>query len=186
MKKALVGAFVGALLVFGWQAISHMFMHHHDRAYKQIADQENVIQTLSSIFKEEGQYLVPRSNANSSQEEMQRFDESRKGKPWALVTYHTAANNDMAISALRSYSAAFVCVLIFIWLIGRDRDSFFTIFIKSLAFGFFAFTYVHYNNNIWLETPWEVIRPELLDILVAWGLCGLWLGMYLRRRQTTR
>jgi hypothetical protein len=183
MKKSIIGALIGSLLVFGWQALSHMFLHHHDAAYKQVINQENVIKTLSTYFKEDGQYLVPRSNLSASQDEMAKYNENMKGKPWALVTYHAADDSDMAMSALRSFTTAILCVLIFIWLIGKNNNNFRSIFLKSLGLAIFAFLFVWYNNNIWLQTPWEVIRPELFDLLVAWGLCGAWLGYWLPRKQ---
>jgi hypothetical protein len=182
MKRAILGALVGAILVFGWQAVSHMFLHHHDAAYKQVAGQDAAIQTLSGIFKEDGQYLVPRSNPNSSQEEMARYDAGMQGKPWALVTWHQAEHTDMAMAALRSFTTAFLCVLIFIWLIGKP-PGFGSVLAKSIGIGIFVFLFVYYNSNIWLQTPWEVIRPELIDLLAAWGLCGIWLGWWLNRRK---
>lgn len=184
MKKALIGSLIGAILVFGWQAAAHMFMHHHDTSYKQVPGQDSVINSLSGIFKEDGQYLVPRANPNSSQEEMVKFDEGMKGKPWALVTYHTADNYNMGMSALRSFTTAFLSVLILILLMGKNPGSFFTIFLKSLGIAVFVFLFVWYNSNIWLQTPWEVIRPELIDLLAAWGLCGIWLGWWLNSGKT--
>ena len=183
MKRAIIGALVGAILVFGWQAVSHMFLHHHDEAYKQIAGQENVIQTLSTLFKEDGQYLVPRSNLNATQEETAKFDEGMKGQPWAIVTYHTTDDSNMAMSAIRSYTTAFLSILLFIGLIGKNHGGFLNIVLKSLGIAIFVFLYVYYNSNIWLQTPWEVIRPELLDLLAAWGLCGIWLGLWLNAKK---
>ncbi|MGI8635049.1 MAG: hypothetical protein ACR2KZ_06565, partial [Segetibacter sp.] len=82
-------------LFFGWQAISHIFLRYHDSAYKQIAVQDNLINSLSGVFKEDGQYLVPGSNLNASQEEMAKYDEGMKGKPFALITYHAADKSHM-------------------------------------------------------------------------------------------
>lgn len=114
MKKATIGAVVGAILVFGWQAVSHMFLHHHDEAYRQVAGQDNVIQTLSSVFKEDGQYLIPRSDPNASQDDMAKYDEAMKGKPWALVTYHSNYINDMGMAIARSYTTAcLVCYCLY-------------------------------------------------------------------------
>lgn len=59
MKKAIIGALVGAILVFGWQAVSHLFLNYHDSAFKQVAGQEQLIETLTGVIKEDGQYLVP-------------------------------------------------------------------------------------------------------------------------------
>src|SRR4051812_27894628 len=107
MKRAIIGALVSAILVFGWQAVSHMFLRYHDSAYRQVPNQDNVIQTLSTVLKEDGQYLVPRSNPAASQEEMARFDEGMKGKPWALVTFHSADKSNMGLAAIRSFVTAF-------------------------------------------------------------------------------
>ena len=186
MKKAIVGALIGAILVFGWQAISHMFLRHHDTAYRQIAGQDSLIQSLSGFFKEDGQYLVPRSNPNGSQEEMAKYNESMHGKPWALITFHRADNSNMGIAAIRSFTTAFLSVLIFIWLIGKNPRNFLTVVIKSIAVACFVFLFVYYNSNIWLQTPWDVISPELIDLLAAWTLCGIWLGWWLNRRQVRR
>ncbi len=163
-----------------------MFLSYHHAAYKQVAGQENVILTLSGIFKQDGQYVVPRSNPNSSQEEMAKFDKGRQGKPWAIITYHTALKSDMGMAAARSYTTAFLSVLIFILLMGKNHGTFLTIFFKSIGIAIFVFAFVYYNSNIWLQTPWEVIRPELIDLLAAWGLCGVWLGWWLNKGRERR
>ena len=186
MKKAIIGALVGAILVFGWQATSHLFFHYHDTAYKQIAGQEEVINTLSGVFKEDGQYLVPRSNPNSSQEEMAKYDEGMKGKPFALVTYHTADKSNMGMSAIRSYTTALLSILILILILGNNPGNYLSVFLKCIGIAVFVFLFVYYNSNIWLQTPWEVIRPELYDLLAAWGLCGIWLGWWLNRKKVRR
>jgi hypothetical protein len=186
MKKALIGALVGAILVFGWQAVSHLFFRYHDSAYRQVAGQDDLIQTLSGIFKEDGQYLVPRSNPNASQEEMAKYDAAMKGKPFALITYHAADRSNMGMSAIRSYTTAFLSILIFIAIMGKSHGKFFDVFLKSIGIGLFVFLFVYYNSNIWLQTPWDVIRPELIDLIAAWGLCGIWLGWWLNKRRERR
>lgn len=181
MKKAIIGALVGAILVFGWQAVSNLFLPAHDAAYRQVANQNDALQTLSTIFTEDGQYLVPRSKPTASQEEMASFNESMQGRPWALITYHTRYKSDMQLAALRSFTVAFLSVLILILVLGKYPGNFLGVFFKCLSIGAFVFIFVYYNQNIWLQTPWEVIRPELIDLMVAWGLCGLWLGYWLNR-----
>jgi hypothetical protein len=183
MKKAVIGAFVGAIIVFGWQAFSNMVLPHHESQYKQVPDQEKVINTLSQYIKEDGQYLVPRSNAGASAEEENAFQENLKGKPSALIAFHKSHEMNMGVSAFRSFVTAFICVLIFIWLIGRNPGNFVSILLKSIGIGFFAFMLVWYNNNIWLQTPWEVLRAELIDIMVSFTLLGLWLGYFLKNNR---
>jgi hypothetical protein len=186
MKRAIIGALVGAILVFGWQAVAHMFLHHHDAAFKKVPNQEAVISNLSSTLKEEGQYLIPRSDLQSTQEEMVRFNEGMKGKPWAVVTYHTSYKNDMGIAITRSFVTAFLCVLILIGILGKNPGNLGSIFAKCLGVAVFMFLFVYYNSNIWMQTPWEVIQGELVDLLVAWSLCGIWLGYWFNRKKKVK
>lgn len=181
MKKVLIGTLVGAILVFGWQAVAHMAMHHHDAGYKPSANDEAVLNALSANMKDEGQYYVPAINMNATAEEQQKLMESRKGKPWAIIAYHPSFDEDMGSSILRSFVTALLCVAIFIALMGRYPGNFLSVFLKGLGIGFFSFMFIWYNQNIWMQTPWSVISGELIDNLVAWGLCGLWLGWWLNR-----
>jgi hypothetical protein len=185
MKRLIIGALFGAVLVFGWQAVGHMFMHYHDAAYKAIPGDQNILSALTSAVKDEGQYYIPNMNPKATEEERERYMKESIGKPWALITYHPTATDNMGMRAFRSFTTAFLSVLIFIWLIGKAPGSFSTVLLKALGLGFLMFMYVWYNQNIWMETPWDVIKGELIDLLIAWGLCGLWLGWWLNRRQRT-
>lgn len=182
MKKALIGALVGAILVFGWQAVSNMFLHYHEPAYRQVANQDTVISYLSAAFQQEGQYMVPIHDANTSNEEREKYMESRIGKPWAQVIFHPQMKNDMDTNMIRSFGTAFLCVLILIGIMGSKPGAMGTIFLKTIGAGFFAFMFTWYNQHVWLQVPWEAVQPELFDSLAAWGLCGLWLGFYLKRK----
>ena len=182
MKKAIIGAFVGAILVFGWQSVAHTVMHHHDAGYKTVPNQDSVIAGFTSIFKEEGQYFVPMIDLITTSEEREKWMKSMEGKPWAMVVYHSAMKGDMTMQMIRSFFTAFLCVLLLIGILGKFPGSFGNIFLKCLGAGFFTFMFVWYNQNIWMFTPWEVVQGELIDSLVAWGLCGLWLGQFLKKK----
>lgn len=181
MKKALIGALVGAILVFGWQTIAHTVMHHHDAGYKTVPNQDSVIAGFTNIFKQDGQYFVPLLDMKATSEEREKWMKSMEGKPWAMVTYHSSFKGDMITPMIRGFATAFLCVLLLIGILGKNPGAFGVIFLKSIAAGFFSFMFIWYNQNIWMQTPWEVIQGEMIDCLVAWGLCGLWLGKYLKK-----
>jgi hypothetical protein len=181
MKRFIIGTLVGAVIVFTWQSAAHMFMNHHDDAFKIVPSQNAVIDILSGLFTEEGQYLVPRTDLNASAEDMQKHDEAMMGKPWAMVTYHPKFESNMGMSALRGFCTAILCVMLFIWILGTNPGTISNVLLKGFALGLLMFLFIYYNSNIWMQTPWSVIKGELIDCLVAWGLCGLWLGWWLNR-----
>ena len=98
MKKVFIGTLVGAILVFGWQAVSNMIMHHHDGRYRTAANDEPILNALSANMKEEGQCYVPAINMNATAEEQQQLTDSRKGKPWAIIAYHPSFDENMGSS----------------------------------------------------------------------------------------
>jgi hypothetical protein len=101
MKKLLLGAIVGGILVFAWQTLSWTVLHLHDPEYKQASSQDAVITSLGQL--EEGQYLVPRASTTASMKEMEDFGKSMEGKPWAIVTYHKSYKMDMTMNIIRGF-----------------------------------------------------------------------------------
>lgn len=179
MKRYLIGSLVGGILLFAWQSIAHMGMHHHDAAYKMVPNENAVMAALNSSITAEGQYLLPGMNPNASEEEQQKYNEAVANKPWAIITYHPAYNMNMTTNILRGFCNAILCALLFIIIIGKNSGRFMPILLKAIGFGFFAFMYVWYNQNIWMQTPWDVLQGELIDHFIAWALCGAWLGWWL-------
>lgn len=184
MKKTIIATLVGAIIIFAWQSVAWVLLKHHDAAYKQVANQDSVMNSLNSFFTEEGQYVIPRADANASQKDQAEFTEKNIGKPWALVTYHKAYKGDMNAALVRGFLISLVCVGLFVWLIGNNPGNMLTIIMKSIGVGLFAFLFVWYNGHNWFDTPWSVLHGELLDLVVGWGLCGIWLGWWLNKQKT--
>lgn len=182
MKKRLIGAFIGGILLFAWQSISWMFLPYHEEAFQRVSNQDSVIQAIASMFPQEGQYMIPQAAAGSSQEEAAKFMEAQAGKPWAMVTFHRAMKTDMTGAMTRGFLIAVFTSLLVGWIIQRkEKSSFSDGFITSLLTGLVCFFYVWYNNHNWFETPWSVLRGEAYDLIIAWSLHGIWAGWWYHR-----
>ena len=183
MKRILVGALVGAILMFAWQAISHMFMDYHNAGLKQAPNSQAIMATLSSNITEEGQYFLPDLKPGATQAEETEMNKQMEGKPWAFITYHKAWKTDMVTPMIRQFATMLLVLALFIWVLGKNSGSYSTVLGKSLVTGFIIFLAAWYPQNIWWQTPWPVLQAELIDLLVGWGLAGLWLGWWLNRRK---
>ena len=187
MKTLLIGAFVAAVLLFGWQSLSWTALHVHDDAYLYTPAQDTLLNTLRTHLPAEGQYLVPRVPDGASADEMEKMGEQMKGKPWAVITYHPAFNNDMTTSILRGFLIALVCALIVCFVVQKLAiKTFGNVFATVMSFALISFFYVWYNQHNWFDIPWSVLKGELIDILASWGLTALWLGWWYSRRQKAR
>src|SRR5688572_29960665 len=181
MKKLLIGALVGGILVFLWQTLSWTVLDLHAKEYQKAGNQDEVMSFLSSKFTHDGQYYLPSIERSASSEEMKKHMENMKGKPWAVLSYHQAYNQDMMKNIIRGLLVAILSAAMVCWVLMKNTNSSFgTTFISTVLIGIVGFLFIPYSMRIWFETPG--LMSNLVDTLVAWGLCGIWLGWWLNRK----
>jgi hypothetical protein len=182
MKKLLIGALVGGILLFLWQTLSWTVLDLHAKEYQKADNQDEVMAFLSSKFTQDGQYFLPTIGHDVSSEEMEKFMENLKGKPWAVLSYHQSYDVNMMQNIIRGILVAIVMAGFVCWVLMKNTNSTFgTTFISTVLIGLVGFLFIPYSMRIWFQTPG--IMTNLIDTLVAWGLCGIWLGWWLNRRK---
>ena len=180
MKKQLVGALVGGIILFLWQFLSWSIFNLHNGNNSFTPKQDEVLKFLGDNL-EEGAYYLPTLPEGSPQDENQKLMESQIGKPWAQVYYHKSLKINMLFNMSRGLAVDFVAILLLIWLVMKmGNASFNTIFLTSIIIGFVGYLSTTYTFSIWYETK---TLPDLIDALVGFGLVGLWLGWWLRRKK---
>jgi len=179
MKKYLVGSLVGAIIVFAWQAASWTFLPVHDNSMKYTANQDQIMTALNANITEDGMYRMPSAPTKKGQQDMMK---SMEGKPSATVIYHQSTNTDMTMRMIRSFLVDFFLVISLIYILTRGGTPIpRRAFSGSVALGLFSFLWLPYTAHVWFELPMHFILGDLVDCLVAWGLCGLWIGWWLNR-----
>ena len=182
MKKLIIGGLVGGILVFLWQTLSWTVLDLHGKEYQQAPAQDSVLSFLNSQFSETGQYYLPHAKEGASSKEKQQMQEEMQGKPWAVVSFHKAYDMNMVTNIIRGLLAAIISAFFVCWiLIKQTNTSFLTTFISSLLIGLVGYLFIPYAMNIWFQAPGVV--TNFVDVLISWGLCGLWLGWWLNRKK---
>jgi hypothetical protein len=180
MKKWLIGSLVGGVIVFIWQAASWMFLPIHDDAMKYTPAQNEIMKVLSENLKEESAYQLPSAPTKTEQQAMMK---EMAGKPWATVIYHPSMNMDMARPMIRGFLVDIFLVISLMYVLTRGgTPTPVRAFAGSVALGLFSFIWGPYTGHIWFQLPWHMIKGDLIDAVVAWGLCGLWVGWWLNRK----
>ncbi len=184
MKKSLIGAIVGGLLIFIWQTLSWTMLDLHRPAQDYTAKQDTIMNFLSTNLEKEGGYLLPTVPKGTSFEEANKAGEKGLGKPWAFIQYHKTFSltmNDMYMNMVRGLIASMFMVWLLCWIIGKwSKPGFVNIFMACLFTGLIIFIYEPYNTYIWYRI--FDVRAHLVDALAGWGLCGVWLGFWLSRK----
>ena len=169
MKKIIIGSFIGAILLFGWQSLSWTVLGIHNKAYLYTPAQDTLLSSISNSLQTDGQYMLPRVPDNLSHEEMEKLGKQMDGKPWAVVSYNRSYKYDMVMPIVRGFFIALVCVILVCWIVQRlGKRSFGTVFTTVLTFGMICFLFVWYNQHNWFQTSWDVITGELIDDLAGW------------------
>ena len=59
MKKILIGAIVGGIIIFAWQTLSWPVLNLHAKAAEYTPKQQEIMNYLNSQFNEDGQFMMP-------------------------------------------------------------------------------------------------------------------------------
>ena len=184
MRKLLLGALLGGLILFLWQFLSWSVLGIHSREMQHAPNQEAVLQALSENLPGEGDYFLPLAPPGATPAEQREAMSSGVGKPWAQISYHAAMQNNMGLNMVRNYVADVLAAFLFGWLLLRfARRDLQTAVLAAMAVALTGYLTIAYLNSVWFE---RASIGQLLDSLVSWGLVGAWMGWWLRERRDTR
>ncbi|MCK9404348.1 MAG: hypothetical protein M0Q26_13235 [Chitinophagaceae bacterium] len=184
MKKSIIGAIVGGLLIFFWQFVSWTTLDLHRPAQEYHPKQDSILSYLSATLEKDGGYLLPTVPKGTSFEEANKMGEQMVGKPWASVQYHssyTITANEMYMNMVRGLVTSIFMVWLLIWIIAKwNKIGFVNVLLACLFTGLIVFINEPYGSYIWYKI--FDVRAHLLDALAGWGLCGIWLGWWMGRK----
>lgn len=183
MKRSIIGAIVGGIILFLWQFLTWGPLNLHEAQQKYTPKQDSILSYLNAQFSEDGAYMMPTFKPGTPRKEMEDQMKAMEGKPWASVVYHKAmpGMDKMYMNMGRSLVVDILAVWLLCWLLGKiTMPSFGTVFLGSLGTGFIVFLTSPYLMHIWYGS--FDIMAHLTDNLVSWGITGLWLGWWLRRK----
>lgn len=178
--KPIIGAIVGGIIVFLWQFLSWVPLNIHGTSQQYTANQDSILKTLQSQLASDGTYFLPSVPPGTSAEDAQKSYDANDGKPWAIVSYRKSMNTNMSMNMVRGLIVDIVAVMLLIWLLAKIPDiNMSTTVLSCIVVGLVGYFTSEYANSIWFE--YNTI-PDLIDAIVSWGLCGLWLGFWIPRK----
>lgn len=178
-KRSIIGALVGAVIIFIWQFLSWALINIHSVNQQYTADQDEIIEFLQNKFTTKGTWFMPNVPPGTSSEETQKFMETNMGRPTISISYNPKPNNNMAINMIRGFSANILALFLLLWIFGRFELLKTSEIITTCIFvGIIGYLTTDYSNSAWFGNN---TIPDLIDAFVAWLLCGTWLSFWLRR-----
>ncbi len=179
-SKTLIGAIVGAIILFVWQFLSWGVINIHAVNQKYSAKQTEILDYMKNNIGEDGTYFMPTFPPNTPMEEQEKMMNASMGMPWAVVSYHSAMDMSMPMNMGRGVLVNIVVLLLLMWLLAKNvNTNFNTTLLSCLAVGFIAYLTMSYTNSIWFKGN---TLPDLIDAVVGWGAVGAWLGFWMNRQ----
>lgn len=178
MKKTIIASVVGGLILFFWQFLSWTILDTHRPMQNYTPKQQEILDFLGQNL-EEGNYYLPTLPQGASMEENEKFMKESMGKPWAEIRYHKAMNTNMSLNMIRGFLVDILVVFLFCSYLLKSSLDFKRTLLSALMFGFVSYLITDYTRQIWFETN---TIPDLIDVIVGWGIVGVWLGWWLQRK----
>ncbi len=183
MKKTIIGALVGGIILFVWQFLTWGPLNLHEARQRYTPKQDSILAYLGTQFNEDGAYMLPTFAPGTSREVMESEMKTMEGKPWATVVYYKSMDgmSKMYRNMIRGLLVNIFIVWLLCWLLVKiPSPSFGSIFLGTLGTGIIIFLHAPYTMHIWYGS--FDLMAHFVDALVAWGVTGLWLGWWLSRR----
>jgi len=181
MKKIIVGALVGGLIIFAWQSVSYTVLGIHRSAEKYTPQQDSILNYLGTHLVTSGNYSLPNYPDNATMDQQNDLMKNMQGKPWATILYHHSYNGNMTKSMIHCYLIDLLIVGFLCWVLMKmNAPSFGTVFLSCVAVGLIVFLDSPLTAHVWYMT--YGIKADLIDAVASFGITGLWLGWWLRRK----
>ena len=184
MKKSIIAAVIGGIIIFLWQFLSWAALNLHKAANGYTPNNAAIMTALESNLSKEGGYMLPGLPDDATRADHEKLMKEANGKPWATIQYHSSMEStpaSMYKNMARGLVVDIIMIWLFCWILGKmNMAGFSTIFTASLFMGLITFFNTAYTGTIWFK--FFDIMAYFTDSMVSWGVCGLWLGWYLKKR----
>jgi hypothetical protein len=191
MKKILIASFVGAIILFAWQAASWMVMPFHLHTFHYTPAQDSILQVLKNSGLSTGAYHVPcvdntdvsafDSDFHKKQEDLMK---NAIGKPAATIFYVGSVHEMGAAPMIKGFLydlIALFCACMLLSLAYQSNASFFMRWWMVMLIAIIYIMQGPMNGHNWMWEPWHYTKGFIYDAFIGWGLTGLWLAKYLKK-----
>jgi len=171
MKKSLLFALIGGIIIFAWQFISYAIPNFHKSAMEYTPVQDEVLAAIEKSGMKEGMYMLGQVNPEIPKEGFDKAMKAYEGKPWGILNYQLENTTPMAMNMIRGFIIAIIISLIFFWVIRQQKNpTLIKRVLMGVGIGFMGFLFVPYTNYIWFQEP--DIWAYMLDGIAPWAILG--------------
>jgi len=171
MKRIILAAILGGLVVFIWSAISHMFTPLGAMGLSTMTNEEPVLASLRANVPKSGMYMFP--GLDMSKEPTPEWEAKFKQGPNGLLIINAGPGEDkfprqLVSELVTNIIAAYIAAILAAMMVGTMMRR--AIAIALLAV--FATVSLSFSYWIWYGFPPLYVLGEMITELVGWLLAG--------------
>ncbi len=184
MKKTLLAAFVGGLILFVWSIFAWIIIASlHAPSIRQLPNDDQVINALRAVGTK-GVYVfpaMPQETASMSKEAAEAAQKTWQQKyeqgPRGMIFFDPSGGSTMMVpefilGLILDIVAAFLAA----WILVRSTAAA-SPFVARVAFvgilGIFISVVTHLSNYNWMDYPLDYTTAMIADTIASWVLAGI-------------
>jgi hypothetical protein len=184
--RILIAAVLGAVVVFLWQFVAHMFLPIGEMGVRLPQNEDVVLQAVSTGLPQPGIYMLPSMDPSKWNDEaaMKAFAEKSKANPFAYVVVSPPIGDptQMTPQLVKQFGSVFLGGLIVAWLLAATAWGFGARVLGSTAIGLFGWLVNVVPQWNWYRFPADFMLGGFLEQGIGWLLGGIAIAWWLGRR----
>lgn len=183
LKRILLGAVVGGVVVFIWGSISHMALGLGGTGIKSLPNEEAVVSAMRSSIRESGFYFFPFYEESPGMTKEQKeavqkqWGEKIKAGPNGILIYHPQGQEPLSPKQLGTeFLSNVAAALVAAFVLSKAAGSTSSLPARALLvglLGLFASLDINISYWNWYGFPGSYTLAATLDAFIGWGLAGL-------------
>jgi hypothetical protein len=183
MKRILLGAVVGGLIVFAWSAVIHIATPLGMAGISALPGEEAVLAALRANVREDGFYFFPAAGMSPDMTEAEHeawVERMRRGPTGMMVVHPQGAEPMMARQLVLELLSDVLAALLVAFGLAHVLAPYGRRVVLVALAGVFAWLAVSVSYWIWYGFPDVYLCAELVDQVGGWLLAGLAMAKIVR------
>lgn len=183
MKKIVVGAIAGGVVLFLWGWVSHMLLPLGEMGLRRLPNEEAVIGVMRGSISRGGLYFFPYMDhsGKGSAAEQNAWEEKYIAGPTGLIVYSPGGERPMSpAQLLREFGTGVLAALIAAILLSQTGGGFLARVVFVTLLGLFSWVTISLPYWNWYRFPQDFTLAEGIDQVAGWFLAGLVLAIVVR------
>jgi hypothetical protein len=172
MKRIILAAILGGIIVFVWSAISHMFTPLGGMGLSILPNEDPVVNALRANVPKSGMYFFP--GMDMSKEPTPEWRAKFKQGPSGLIVITAGPGQEMfprqlGLELVTNIIGAYIAAILAAMMVGSMLKRASAVALLAI----FASVSLSFSYWIWYGFPAAFVLGELITELIGWFLAGL-------------